>query len=221
MYNELVPRARTWIDDVEALFCSLGISRASVPYVSARSGGITVDGRLDEPEWRVMAPGQDIARSVLNGRPEKADASFLSRYDKQNLYIGVRVGKSLGKPRFSLCLMDGFSVPLSSSGFWYAQADNDAIVASTRVVRGRQVAWACEWRMASAANGDAWEAKVSIPFANLERQSGPQAADRWRIRCAVFEGENREPVAEWGNGELTRVPVHGDILAFEASPTEE
>ena len=54
------------------------------------AGGITLDGRLDEPAWKLASPvGDFIQRVPTNGMPSGERTEVRVLYDDDNLYFGV------------------------------------------------------------------------------------------------------------------------------------
>ncbi|HXY38084.1 MAG TPA: hypothetical protein VEQ10_00350, partial [Vicinamibacteria bacterium] len=56
-----------------------------------RTGPITLDGKLDEPDWQAAVPATDLRQNQPNeGQPatQRTEVRFL--YDDDALYIGAR-----------------------------------------------------------------------------------------------------------------------------------
>ena len=60
---------------------------------ATRAGGpITVDGRLDEPDWEGAAPARGFTQDEpFEGRPAMEETEVRILYDSGNLYIGARM----------------------------------------------------------------------------------------------------------------------------------
>ena len=54
------------------------------------TGEITLDGRLDEPEWNLASPATDFTqRQPFTGSPSHERTEVRVLYDDDNLYVGV------------------------------------------------------------------------------------------------------------------------------------
>src|ERR1051325_9567233 len=94
------------------------IRSAKVAHAVRTPGKITLDGRLDEPEWALAEPATDFVEQqphIGELSPEQTQVRFL--YDNNNLYVGVVVHDS-GNP-----VVNGITYDFSST-----ESDNINIV---------------------------------------------------------------------------------------------
>jgi len=115
IYNELVPRRLGFAEFFESQFLDSTVPRAAVPFVNGGAETLQVDGRLAEPEWRVVYPeGVGVLESIADGSPGTR-RKMLLRYDGVGLYMGLQVDSSLDRPRVTLSMTHRFDIPLVDS----------------------------------------------------------------------------------------------------------
>ncbi|HXV15504.1 MAG TPA: DUF5916 domain-containing protein, partial [Gemmatimonadaceae bacterium] len=69
-----------------------------VAHATARSGSVTIDGKLDEPAWAAATPIGDLTQSVPNeGKAATEKTEIRVLYDDAAIYIGARMFDSQGK----------------------------------------------------------------------------------------------------------------------------
>jgi hypothetical protein len=170
--------ARTQIPSVEP------VARSAV--VTAITEGITLDGVLDEPMWRVAPKiGDLIQRQPLPGRPptERTDVTLLN--DGDYLYVGVvsydsdpgRVigtqmarDASLGSDDRIEILLDTFRD--QRSAFYFATNPSGALVDGL-VANGQLNAdWDAIWNVRTRRTHEGWVAEFAIPFKSLSFPAG-------------------------------------------------
>jgi serine/threonine protein kinase len=215
LYRELLPRGVAWVESVESEWVAAGDSRVVVPYASPAAGGIQVDGRMDEAEWRTITPDGKGTAGSAPGKPDGSGAMMLLRYGDEGLYFGIQARKLLKNPRLTVVLMSHFNVPVAQSPRWSVQIDQGRVVVQRYLTRNGQEPWECQWQVAGGATEDAWETEVLIPYTNLGERSVPKAETRWRMNCTIVEGQAAEsrPVARWGS-ENTDEAQQGMLLVF-------
>src|SRR5215469_2434621 len=68
-----------------------------VAHAVRRTGAITIDGRLDEPDWATAAPIRTFRQiDPVQGAPATERTEVRVLYDETSLYIGARMFDSLG-----------------------------------------------------------------------------------------------------------------------------
>lgn len=69
-----------------------------VAHATARSGSVTIDGKLDEAAWAAATPIGDLTQSVPNeGKAATEKTEIRVLYDDAAIYIGARMFDSQGK----------------------------------------------------------------------------------------------------------------------------
>ena len=69
-----------------------------VAHATARSGSVTIDGKLDEAAWAASTPIGDLTQSVPNeGKAATEKTEIRVLYDDAAIYIGARMFDSQGK----------------------------------------------------------------------------------------------------------------------------
>ncbi|HXV15758.1 MAG TPA: hypothetical protein VD758_03205, partial [Gemmatimonadaceae bacterium] len=68
-----------------------------VAHATARSGSVTIDGKLDEAAWAAATPIGDLTQSVPNeGKAATEKTEIRVLYDDAAIYIGARMFDSQG-----------------------------------------------------------------------------------------------------------------------------
>jgi hypothetical protein len=156
---------------------------------------MTIDGRLDEPGWKLATPiGDFIQRRPRNGQPEteRTDIRFL--YDDDNLYIGVfcydsepdRIIANSVQRDYQTQESDGVTVLIDSlhdrrSGFTFvvnpAGAKRDVQMSND----GQGNAdWDGVWDVKTSRNPQGWIAEYVIPFKTLRFSNSP--SQEWGLQ---------------------------------------
>jgi len=216
IYNELMPRNIAWAESVEARLAAASTQRVVVPIVSPETGGLLMDGRLDEAEWRLgPLSGANLPGRILAAKPDGSPAQMLLRRSEEGLYVGLKVEGLVRTPQMSLAVLTMVSVPTHDSPRWSVLAENDAILATYYARREKERRWNCQWDVKSSLSDGGWECEVFIPFANLEGTAVPEPGLRWRVNCSVASrGETADQVvASWGAEEVAAVE-HGLLAVF-------
>jgi len=152
-----------------------------------RSGSITVDGRLEEPEWR-RAPVFDAFVQVFpfEGAPPAERTEVRVLYDDRALYVGIRcldarpdqVSRPLGR-RDAAPYGDAVTVLIDSvrdGRSAYAFSLSAAGVQSDGLLGDDDqttLDWDGIWEGEVAATGDGWSAELAIPLAVLRFPDRP------------------------------------------------
>ena len=142
---------------------------------------ITVDGRLDEPEWDLGVPAENFTQRVPDTeQPESEITRAWFLYDDENLYVGVR---SLDSDAGNLVVndltedynfrsSDAVSIIIDSlrdfrSGFLFTTNPAGAR-ADYQIIDGAfNVDWDGVWDVDVSRNADGWVAEFRIPFKTL------------------------------------------------------
>ncbi|MCC7538782.1 MAG: carbohydrate binding family 9 domain-containing protein [Deltaproteobacteria bacterium] len=169
--------------------------RRSVRAADVRgSGGVTIDGRLDDAAWRrVSTHGRFVERWPAEGRSAPVPTTFRVAYDDDALYVGVHCGIATGEvPRGLELRRDGGRM-----------GDDDAIVVKLDVRHDRRTTMAFQvnvagaqldylatengatqrfevdaiWDSATTQSASGWTVEMRIPFAAL----GLAPAERERV----------------------------------------
>ncbi|MBI4454398.1 MAG: carbohydrate binding family 9 domain-containing protein [Acidobacteria bacterium] len=158
---------------------------------------ITIDGELNEPEWRKAAPSKDFyQRDPEEGQPATEPTTISILYDKQNIYIGVVCydsdpTKILATERqrdTDLRNDDTIAILLDTfhdlrNGYLFRTnplgTQQDAYITD----EGRDVnrGWNETWYVASKVVRHGWVAEFAIPFKSL-RVAG-NGAQQWGLEA--------------------------------------
>jgi hypothetical protein len=143
---------------------------------------VAIDGKLDEPAWRLAVPATDFIQGTpRNGAPatEPTEVRFL--YDDDNLYVGfiffdsqpARIVVNDLKEDFNSLATDSVSLYIDSlhdrrSGFSFttnaAGAIRDAQIANDGQLN---LDWDGVWFVKGSTNEQGWIAEYRIPFKTL------------------------------------------------------
>ena len=145
---------------------------------------ITVDGDLDEQEWRLAEPASDfIQQDPHTGQPSTERTEVRLLYDDENLYVGVYCFDSAGieglvvnqvNRDFSGTENDGFGVLLDTfdddrNGFSFQTnpqgAKSDSQVGGDGSSYNRD--WDVIWQVQTKITEAGWQAEIAIPFKSL------------------------------------------------------
>jgi len=189
-----------------------GNGNASVPvtmdYEAARlartvsairvTGKMSVDGYLEEPEWKQVAPATDFTTLLPRpGEPslERTEVRFL--YDDDNLYIGFTCFDS--EPNKNVVVLrrdftsqesDGVSITIDTlhdrrSGFQFgsnpAGAKRDSQISNNSQFNND---WDGVWDVKTSISNEGWIAEFVIPFKTL-RFTQP-VAEEWGVNMSRF-----------------------------------
>ena len=160
------------------------------------AGGITLDGRLDEPEWKLASPvGDFIQRVPTNGMPSGERTEVRVLYDDDNLYFGVMcydsqpsriVVKELkrdfdlnGTDMIQLVIdslhdgLGGYSLSVNPAG---ARRDNHL------GLNGGGVNWDAVWDVGTRRTEEGWIAEYQVPFKSLRFSNAP--SQEWGLQVS-------------------------------------
>ena len=160
------------------------------------AGGITLDGRLDEPEWKLASPVGDFFQRVpTNGMPSGERTEVRVLYDDDNLYFGVMcydsqpariVVKELkrdfdlnGTDMIQLVIdslhdgLGGYSLSVNPAG---ARRDNHL------GLNGGGVNWDAVWDVGTRRTEEGWIAEYQVPFKSLRFSNAP--SQEWGLQVS-------------------------------------
>lgn len=151
--------------------------------VGRASGGLTIDGRLDEPSWTMAATiGRLTMVEPMEGRRPTFETEIRILVDEENLYVGVHAldtspeaAVAYSKARDSQLrsedhlkfILDPFLD--GQSGFVFAVnpggARYDALVTDQGL--GENSSWDAVWEARTSRSTDRWTAELRIPIRSL------------------------------------------------------
>lgn len=219
LYNEIQPRALPWLDTFEQQWLSQTSTIVNVIEVDAKLAGFAMDGSLGESFWSPPLSANPLSLGVVPGQPAGQSATLALRYDGTALLLGVHSRQTPRHPLLQISLSAEFEVITGNTPRWNALFDGKTLLASAHTASGQDRPWACDWEAATLAEKGHWYGEIRIPFAGLESVVTPQPGKRWRLNCALMDGEREplEPVTWWGSKNLLETS-HGMVLIFSRDP---
>jgi hypothetical protein len=186
------------------------------PAEAGHAARITLDGRLDEPEWSKAQPVTRFFEIFPGDRSppnERTEARFL--YDKRFLYIGVKAflknPKSLRAPfvqrdrvNHSQDYVQIYLDPLDSGRSSYLFRVNargskaDVLQDEDRQTENSDPDYA--WDVATSIQSDGWSAEFRIPLSTL--RISRRGAQKWKI--IVYRGVPREANVQMATAAVPR-----------------
>ncbi len=194
-------------------------------------GGITLDGRLEEPEWNLAIPATDFSqRTPRSGEPasERTEARFL--YDNDNIYVGLTCFDSdLAhmmvtelKEDFDISRTDLIQLIFDSlhdgrSGFSFsvnpAGGRRDSQLSQNGTVNND---WDGVWDAKTSQNDQGWFIEYRIPFKTLRFTN--EQSQKWGVQVSRRLLRNNEE-SNWAPVPLrfgaTRTALAGTLLGLE------
>ncbi len=187
---------------------------------------ITLDGRLDEPAWRLALPATDFIQSQpFAGQPshERTEVRFL--YDDNNLYIGVICFDSEARKMvvndlredFNFNGTDGISIIIDSlhdrrSGFQFgtnpAGARRDSQISNDGTFGDD---WDGAWDVKVTRNDEGYIAEFQIPFTTL--RFSKSASQEWGVNM------NRRTLRVNENSSWSPIPVRYSVSRMSLAGT--
>jgi hypothetical protein len=207
------------------------------PRLEARraTGRITVDGRLDEADWRT-APSIERMTQVEPqlGAPSRYPATVRVLFDADNLYLGIFAGDSLGlagvrvqdfKRDFDFGPNDFFAVTLDPTAAgkynqafqltpWGTQKDLEAFDGG----QDFNESWDALWRGQTVRTDSGWTAEMSIPWKSLRyvTDGRPWLMNFYRMARRTNEFSGWSP---WGRAYSPhRTAYMGELVGLEPPP---
>ncbi len=150
-------------------------------------GKISVDGKLDEPDWTAAAPITEILqREPRPGQPATEKTELRLLYDADNLYIGVKCFDSEPKKVIATqmardadlsvddrveILLDTFRDQRNAS--YFATNPAGALVDGLVIENGNlNKDWDAIWQVRAQRFAGGWRAEFAIPFKSLGFHAG-------------------------------------------------
>jgi hypothetical protein len=166
------------------------ISRPDTIVAFPAAGRITLDGKLDEPDWQ-RAPGISnfTQRELYEGQPATEETVVKILYDKKNLYIGVwcydsepdKITATQLRRDFNPRTDDNFSFIIDTygdkrNGYYFATNPNAARFDGMIIDNGRRMnfSWDGVWNVKVRRNDQGWFAEFAIPFSTLRFRMNAQ-----------------------------------------------
>ena len=196
-------------------------SSHAVPVPSAvaapKTGGITLDGRLDEEAWTNAAPVTDFTQiDPKEGEPatQRTEVRFL--YDDEALYVGARMFERNG-PRDIMSRLvrrdgeadsDYFELVLDSYhdhlGRAFFNVTPGGVKWDALGLAGSfaDVSWDPVWEAATRIDSLGWVAEYRIPYSQL--RFSRSASQTWGLQVRRFMQRSHEHV-QWSHWRKTEV----------------
>ena len=217
---------------------------SNAPQVKAvrRTGTISLDGRLDEPDWARGVPASGFRQQDPDeGKPAAESTLVRFVYDDDALYVGARMFDSGGAAgvRTRLARRDdqpGGDYLMLVLDTYHDHAGrtvlriNPSGVQYDALALGRadpDPGWNAVWEAATSIDSVGWTAEIRIPFSQL-RLAG-SGAQTWGLQIWRYEDRLKETSqwAFWSKretggpayfGHLTGLVPESGLLSLEASP---
>ena len=191
------------------------------------TGSITVDGRLDEPDWSAAPVVTGFTQvDPQEGQPvsQRTEARIL--YDGEAIYIGARlyddrpVSVRLGRRDMPLLDSDWFGVVIDSyhdfrTAFSFdvnpAGVQRDAVKTMRGSFESDDNSWDAVWDVATTVDDQGWTAEFRIPFSQLRfRSAGEQT---WGLQLERVIGRRHEyaVLAFTPKTESGGIPTYADL----------
>lgn len=173
------------------------------------AGAISLDGRLDEPDWSRAAPAMDFRqRDPLEGLPatQRTEVRFL--YDDDALYVGARMydtrgargvetrlGRRDDEPNADYFMLV-FDTYHDHAGRTVLRVDPSGVQYDALALGNADPDpnWDAVWDVATRIDSLGWTAELRIPFAELRlAHSGPQT---WGLQLWRYEQRLNE-TSQW------------------------
>lgn len=209
-----------------------------VPRLIARrlTGQLTIDGKLDEPDWRGAQPTAEFVQTMTGSKGSFAAHARVA-YDAQNLYVGFEVADDYLKSTFTqaddhLWEQDAVEIMIDPDGdgrnYFEIQGSTQALVFDTRYDSRRRpqpfgdIRWSSNARVKLKLDGTpnddeadrGYTAEIAIPWtafvAGTTPAEPPTAGETWRINFFVMdEREKGQRAVGWSP------PMIGDFHTLD------
>lgn len=214
-----------------------------IAIATARSGPVTVDGRLDETAWALATPVGGFTQQKPNeGAPatEKTEVRFL--YDEDAVYIGARMYDSHGARGVTTMLVRRDQPPQSDVLRVDFDPYHDRIHSVEFDVnpsswRGDATdtdrSWDPVWEAAARVDSVGWTAEIRIPFSQL--RFSRDSVQTWGLNLTrlINRNQERDMWSFWRQneaggpaffGELGGLRIHGsrhaELLPYVVARTK-
>ncbi|GAA4381175.1 DUF5916 domain-containing protein [Hymenobacter koreensis] len=227
-----------------AFGAGLGLAAGQTPTVTAKpeaalapkkqlaavriSGGIKLDGVLDEAAWQQAGAATDFIQNRPNpGPPERHKTEVRILYDDANLYVGAimhdvspdsilrefTARDNFGNTDFIGIFLDTYADKLNGYGF-FVTTGGVQMDARYSPAGGEDFNWNAVWDSRTSLQGTDWVAELRIPYSAIRFSNQPE--QRWGLNFmrqrkkenqAFFWNEVKPEVNGFVNqwGELTGV----------------
>jgi hypothetical protein len=158
--------------------------------ISRSASQITIDGALDEPDWKAATPiGEIRQREPHEGERASESTEVKLLYDSQTLYIGVMcfdsepthiIGTQMARDA-DLSADDHIEILIDSfrdrrNAFYFATNPLGALVDALIIENGQiNREWDAIWLVRTSRTEQGWTAEFAIPFKSLGFHRGQQA----------------------------------------------
>jgi len=189
---------------------------------------ISVDGRLDEEQWRRATPVTHFTQTdPIEGQSASDSTEVWFLYDDEALYVGARLWAPGGDVRQRLGRRDSF---LMDSDWFYLALDtyHDHVTAYKFSVNPAGVkrdeiegaghpdaSWDAVWDAATTTDDHGWTAELRIPFSQLRYSRA--ASQVWGMQVSRRTIENQETTvfAFTPKSERGGVARYGHLVGLE------
>ena len=199
------------------------------------TGPITVDGRLDEPDWRTAPSIERMTQVEPNfGRPSQHQAQLRILFDAENLYVGIFAGDSLGlagvrvqdfRRDYEFGPNDFLGVTLDPTAAgkynqafqmtpWGTLKDLEAFDGGLDF----NESWDALWRGQAVRTDSGWTAEMAIPWKSLRyvTDGRPWLMNVYRLARRTNEFSGWSPWARAANPHRTE--YMGEVVGLEPPP---
>lgn len=197
--------------------------------VRGESGGVRVDGRLDEAVWASAPVSSNfVQRNPDEGRPATERTEFRVVYTDDAIYVGVRAYDS--DPQSISALLtrrdehspsDLISVMIDSyhdrrTAFQFsvnpAGVKQDAFIYNDTEVDMR---WDAVWDVATSIDAEGWTAEFHIPFSQLRFASGDRYTFGFNVSRHVSRLNEEQYWRPWPKTARGRVSLFGELTGIQ------
>lgn len=192
---------------------------------------IHLDGRLDEPIWKITQPATDfIQRELHFGEPATQQTEVRFSYDEENLYVGIRcfddqpetILKPMGRSESDMNSGDVLNLFIDSR---HDHRTGYRISVNPSSMRGdesryndylKDNSWDGYWWVKSRLDSLGWTAEIKIPFKNFRFETTGE--QRWGLNIErrvprLNEQSYWKPVS-LDDGRFTRMSKLGHITGI-------
>jgi hypothetical protein len=181
-----------------------------------RQGAITLDGKLDDPAWRVAQPITEFTQvDPDEGKPpsQRTEVRFL--FDDDALYVGAKMYDTMGAAGVTTRLVrrdatfasdylqiviDAYHDHLSRAFFELnpSGSQSDYIGIGTSCC---DPSWDPIWEAATRIDADGWTAEIRIPYSQLRFSRDPVQTWGLQVRRFIKRREEEDDWSFWHKNE--------------------
>ncbi|MGE0158990.1 MAG: DUF5916 domain-containing protein [Gemmatimonadales bacterium] len=184
-----------------------GYDHALAPTASAlrATGGISIDGVIDEPDWASAPAITELRQTVpTEGSPVSEATDVRIVYDEDAVYVAARLGDrsavttrlarrdaGLGDSDRFVVMLDSYHDHETAYRFWTnpSGVKGDAIVTGNQT-GGGDSSWDPVWDLATGVSASGWTVEMRIPFSQL--RFGREELQTWGIQVERSIHRNQE-----------------------------